>query len=115
MLYVKEEYKQYKYLVGISDNYIILTNQKSVNGTWQEPEEINVIYQYINNPNLVIEDLREISTSRTYQQVETSQNIMESTIWLDLTRTIIILAFAIIYLVNIPTKIVKKGGIFFGS
>lgn len=112
MIYVPQEYKDYKYLVSVSDNYVILTNQARAND-----EEIDIIYQYIDNPLTTIESTRTYGAwqTTTFERIETSQNLKDTPIWLDITRTVIIFAFAICYLVNIPTKIVKKGGIFFGS
>lgn len=115
MIYVKEEYKTFKYLVSVSDNYVVLTDRKTVSGTWEEPREYDIIYQYIDSPQTVIESTRTTRDTLTFNEIETSQDLMNTTFWLQLTNTVIIVSFAIAFLINIPTKLFKRGGVLFGQ
>ena len=115
MIYVKKEYKNYKYLVSASDNYVVLTDTRYVYGTWDNTRTIDIIYQYINSPLTVIEAERNYNTTVEFQEIETSQNIMDSPAYTNLMRDILILVMFLIYIINVPTKMVKKGGMFFGS
>lgn len=112
MLYVKKGYEDYKYLVTISDNYVCLTNRSRATN-----ETIPVIYQYINAPLTVIESQRQFSIYQdvTFPQIETSQKFFDSPMYPFYAISIIICVMFIVYIINPITKIVKKGGIFFGS
>lgn len=115
MIYVKDGYNNYKYLVDVSDNYVCLTNQRTVDGTWENPREIDVIYQYINSPYTVIETTRDYNYSTTFEQIDISHNIFDSPAYPQYTTNVLIVVLFILYIINPITKLVKKGGIFFGS
>lgn len=115
MIYVKENYNNYVYLVEVSDNYVCLSNSSSVNGDWQNPDTIDVIYQYINAPLTVIESERSFNNTQNFTRIETSQDFFESPVYPYYASSILIVVMFIIYIINAITKIAKKGGIFFGS
>lgn len=115
MIYTQSQYKNYKYLVEVSDNYVVLTDSHYANGDWQNPDTIDIIYQFINEPLTVIEAERDITTTRTFQQVDISHNFFDSPKYPQYSTNIIIVVMFILYIINPITKMVKKGGIFFGS
>ena len=115
MIFVNEDYSDFKYLVSASDNYFILTNQPSANGTWQEPETIDVIYQYINPSIYTIESTQSISNIRSFQKVAITSNIENRADFNDILNSYFIILFFFLFLLNGFTRFAKKGGIFFGS
>lgn len=112
MIYVKEDYENYKYLVSVSDNYVVLTNQSRANN-----EEIDIIYQYINSPFTVIESTKTYGQFQEvyFDEIETSQNIMDSSMYPFYVLSVLAVVMFIVFIINPITKIAKKGGIFFGS
>ena len=69
-MFVNEDYQNYKYLVKASDNYVVLSNSRFIDGSWDSPDTINVIYQYIKPSWLTIEDTYTSSSSYTFKQVD---------------------------------------------
>lgn len=115
MLFVNENYKNYKYIVGVSDNYLVLTNCPSVNASYQNPQTIDIIYQYLNPSFLTVEGTRTYSSSTLFEQIETSQSFFARSDCLDLIVVQVILIFMILFFLNGLTKFVHKGGVFFGT
>lgn len=115
MIFVNEDYSNFKYLVSASDNYFILTNQRSATGTWQEPETIDIIYQYIKPSIYTIESTKSITDTRTFQQVEITSNIENRADFNDILNSYFIILFFFLFLLNGFTRFAKKGGIFFGT
>lgn len=114
-MFVNSDYLDYKYIVEISDNYIILTNQRRTTGTWQEPEEIDVIYQYIKPSILTIEDTITTTSSRTLTEIEVTDEYWNRADACEIGNTTIIIFFTILFFINMITRLFKKGGMFFGS
>lgn len=115
MIFVNDDYLDFKYLVSVSDNYFILTNQRSASGTWQEPETIDVIYQYIKPSIYTIESTQSITSSRTFTPIEITNNIENRADFNDIINSYFIILFFFLFLLNGFTRFAKKGGIFFGS
>lgn len=113
-MFVNDDYSSYQYLVGISDNYVILAKTSSVTADWQNPKTIDVIYQYLNPSFVTIEDTRTFSSSQTFERIETSQSFFARSDSLDLIKVQVILIFMILFFLNGLTRFVKKGGVFFG-
>ena len=115
MIFVDKEYSDYQYLVSASDNYFILTNQRTASGTWQEPETIDIIYQYINPSIYVIESTQSITNTRTFQKVDTTSDVENRSDFNNILTSYFIVLFFILFLLNGFTRFAKKGGIFFGN
>lgn len=114
-MFVNENYKNYKYVVGISDNYLILANRSSVTASWDNPKMIDVIYQYLNPSFLTVEATRQFTTTTYFSEVDTSQSFFARADSLDLIKVQMIVIFFVIFVLNGLTRFVKKGGVFFGS
>lgn len=115
MMFVNEDYSQYKYVVGISDNYLILSKQSSVDADWNNPVTIDVIYQYLNPSFLAVEAKRTFTTYTSFSNIETSNSFFARADSLDLIKVQVILIFMILFFINGLTRFVRKGGVFFGS
>lgn len=110
MLYVPEKYKNYKYIVSASDNYIILTDVSSAGGA-ERYEEIDVIYQYI-NPPLTVETTRQVWSDISYSKIETSSEFFERPDASNILLCVFFLVFLTITVINLVTEFVEKNGIF---
>lgn len=115
MMFVNEGYEDYKYVVGVSDNYIILTNQPRVNADWQNPQTIDIIYQYLDPSFITIENTRQYTSTTIFTPIENSQSFFARPDSLDLIKVQVILIFMILFFLNGLTKFVHKGGVFFGT
>lgn len=114
-MFVNEDYIDYRYVVGISDNYLILAKQSSVNASWDNPRTIDVIYQYLNPSFLTVEATRTFNATTTFSEVDVSDSFFARADSLDLIKVQVILIFMILYFINGLTKFVHKGGVFFGT
>ena len=115
MMFVNEEYKDYKYVVGNSDNYLVLAKQSSVNADWNNPKTIDVVYQYLDPSFVSFEATRTFTTNTYFSEIETSQSFFARADSLDLIKVEVILIFMILFFLNGLTRFVRKGGVFFGS
>lgn len=115
MMFVNEDYEDYKYVVGISDNYLILAKQSHVNADWNNQQTIDVIYQFLSPSFLTVEATRTFSTSTYFSEVDTSQSFFARSDSLDLIKVQVILIFMILFFINGLTKFVHKGGVIFGK
>lgn len=109
LIFVKEEYTNFDNLVEVSDNYIVLTNRASVNGSWENPTEINVIYQYLEPSELVIEDTMTFNTSRSFESIETSQDFYDRADCHEILLSGFLISFLCCFIINGITKFVVKG------
>lgn len=114
-MFVSNDYKNYKYVVETSDNYLVLTNQSSINASWESPRTINVVYQYLEPSFLTIESTRTYSSSRSFDQVETSQSFYSRADFPEILVCQFLIIFFCLFVINGITRFVKKGGIFFGQ
>lgn len=115
MIFVNEEYSDFQYLVSVSDNYFILTNQRSSSGTWQDPETIEIIYQYIYPSIYTIEATQSITNTRTFEKIDITSNIENRADFNNILNSYFIILFFFIFILNGFTRFAKKGGIFFGN
>lgn len=114
-MFVNENYSQYKYVVGISDNYLILSKQSSVSADWNNPTTIDVVYQYLNPSFLTVEATRTFTTTTTFSEIDASNSFFARADSLDLIKVQVILIFMILFFINGLTRFVRKGGVFFGN
>lgn len=115
MIFVNEGYESYDNLVEIGDNYVVLSNRGSVNGTWQEPDEINVIYQYFKPSTQTIRTTRTFTDSRSFESIDITDDFYYRGDCCEIMTIGIIMTFFFIFILNGLTRIGKKGGIFFGQ
>lgn len=111
-MFVNEDYSNYKYLVNVSDNYVTLTNTSSVNGSWQDPQEYDVIYQFLSPSTLVIEDTKTTSSQLQFERVDVSSDFWERADSPMIFSVSVLVLFCVCFICNIFTRIVKRGGIF---
>ena len=115
MMFVNEDYSNYKYVVGVSDNYVILAKTSHVNASWDYPQSIPVVYQFFEPSFVNIESTKQFTTTTYFSQIDTSQSFFSRADSLDLITVQVILIFMILFFLNGLTKFVHKGGVFFGS
>lgn len=115
-MYIDENYDNYKYLVQASDNFVVLTNQSSVSGSWDRPDTIDIIYQYFEPSFLVVESEKTYTNTQTFTRI----NDIESGFFarpdcLDIIKVQFLVIFFVIFVLNALTRFVRKGGVFFGE
>ena len=115
MIYVPEDYANYKYLVSYSDNFVVLTNTHSVNADWNNPRTINTIVQYFNPSICTLESSATITSQRTFEQVEISDDFYARADCNQVINSQFLFILFWVFLVNAMSRFFKKGGIFFGS
>lgn len=116
MMFIKENYKSYKYVVDISDNYLVLAKQSSVNASWDNPRSIDVVYQYLNPSFLTVEATRTFTSNTVFSEVdETSQSFFARADCNDIISSQFLVIFFVVFVLNALTRFVKKGGVFFGQ
>lgn len=115
MIFVNEQYSDFNYLVSTHDNYVVLTNVRSAYGTWQDPQYIDVIYQYFYPSIYTIETTQSITSEKTFDKIDTTSNIENRADFNFILSSYFIILFFVIFLLNAFTRFARKGGIFFGS
>lgn len=111
MIFVNEDYDNYKYLVEASDNYVVLTNSSYASGTWESPDEIDVIYQYITPSTLVIEGTRTYNSEKYFERVDISSDFWDRADSPMIFESAVLVTIIAVYIINILTRIVKRGGL----
>lgn len=114
-MFINDNYKNYKYVVGISDNYLILTKQSQVSASWDNPRTIDVVYQYLNPSFLTIEATRTFTTTTVFSEIDTSQSFYARADCLDIIKVQFLVIFFVVFIFNAMTRFVRKGGVIFGS
>lgn len=115
-MFVNEQYKNYKYVAGISDNYLILTKQSSVTASWNSPTTIDVIYQYLNPSFLTIEAERTFTQDTYFTDIdENSQSFFARADCNSIILSQFLIISLIVFCINGLTRFCKKGGVFFGK
>lgn len=114
-MYVDTDYLDYKYIVSYSDNYAILSNSRSVHGTWDNPAEIDTYVQYFTPSTFGFESTSSFTTTRIFPEIEVTDNFYARADSLDIIKVQIMFLFTILFYFNALTRLVKKGGVFFGS
>lgn len=112
-MYLDKEFSKYKYIVQYSDNYILLYDKSYVIADYDEPTTIKCLVKYINDDELYF------YTTKTFYQdfdFQVLENINNDLIFTNTGFQAGILAFIFIILllklINIPTRTIKRGGIF---
>lgn len=115
-MFINENYKNYKYVAGISDNYLILSKQSSVIASWDNPKTIDVVYQYLNPSFLTVEATRTFNTNTYFSEVdESSQSFFARADCNYIIQSQFLIIFFVVFVLNGLTRFVKKGGVFFGQ
>lgn len=114
-MFVNEGYENYKYLIEISDNYIVLSNEAYANGTWDNPDRIDVIYQYVKPSTLTVESELVYTTEKDFIRIEQSNNYWDRGDACEITIATFSVIWFILFVINALTRFVKKGGVFFGQ
>lgn len=114
-MYVPENYENYKYVVSYHDNYVVLTNRRSVTASWDNVQNVPVIYQYFVPSIYTFPSVSSFSSSRTFEEIEVSSDYYDRADCPQLTTCILGIIFFVLFILNGITKFVKKGGIFFGQ
>lgn len=115
MIFVNEQYSDFNYLVSTQDNYVVLTNVRSAYGTWQDPQYIDVVYQYFYPSIYSIKGTQSITSEKIFDKIDTTSNIENRADFNFILSSYFIILFFIIFLLNAFTRFVRKGGVFFGS
>lgn len=111
-MYVNEKYNDYKYLVSVSDNYVILTDRRIVNGSWDNPQTYDIVYQYFDPSYLNIEATRTTSTVQNFPEVDISNDFWDRPDCSELSVVITICVILLMFVINSITEFVQRGGIF---
>ena len=111
MIFVNENYDNYKYLVEVGDNYIVLSNSSSVHGSWQDPDTYEVIYQYLTPSTLVIEETRTTTSENYFTRIETSSEFWKRADAPNIFFWGLGITFFALFIINQLTRIVKRGGL----
>lgn len=114
-MFVNSDYLNYDNIVEISDNYVCLTRSNSVNGDWQNPVTIDVVYQYLTPSFLCIESERTFTNSVDFKPIETTDNYWQRADALEIIIVQFFIIFFILFIFNSLTRFVRKGGVVFGS
>lgn len=115
-MFVNEDYISYKYVVGVSDNYVVLTNRSSVSGSWDNPQTLDIIYQYLKPSYLTIEGERTFNNSQTFERIDVSSNNIERADFTDIfTSCMLFIAVIVFTCINCVTKLVHRGGALYGN
>lgn len=111
MIYVNDNYKNYKYLVEVSDNYVCLSDTRSVSADWQNPETIDVIYQYLSPSTYVIEGTKTYTSEKSFDIIETRQGFWDRADSSNIFYCGLVMTFFAVFIINQLTRIVKRGGL----
>lgn len=114
-MFVPDDYSNYFYVVSLHDNYITLTNRSHVNASYQNPQTINVIHQYLIPSIVTIESTQTITSDRYFDEIDIGHDFYDRADCPQLVSCSILLTFFLLFILNGITKLFKRGGIFFGS
>lgn len=112
MIYVNEDYENYKYLVSIADNYIVLTNQKSAGyESGYDYEEIDIIYQYFYPSSCTIQSSKNVRSYTEYQKIDISTDFFDRADCSFILLSVFFILMLAIKVINMVTEFVERGGI----
>lgn len=114
-MYVDEDYLSYRYVVSYSDNFVVLSNSSSVTASWDNPKTINTVIQYLKPSSFFIPSEQTFTNSRTFSRIDVDCDLESRADYPEIMIATFCIGFFIVFLLNGLTKLVKKGGIFFGS
>lgn len=114
MIYIDSDNTNYKYLVSASDNYVVLSRSSSIDGTWDNPDTINVLYQYFTPSVYSIKTTYTSTSSRSFSDVSSqfATSIYDRSDFPILFVCNFLTLFLFGFILNQLTKLVKKGGVF---
>lgn len=110
MLYVNDDYLSYHYIVSYSDNYVVLSNSRRVYGSYDNPEEINVLVQYFSPSDLYFTTTQTFYNDRTFNNIDVTSSDWQRN---DLMNVFVIATFMVLltlFVYNILSKIFVRGG-----
>lgn len=114
-IYVNKDFDDYCYLVEASDNYVILTNQHSVSGSYQSPKTIKTLTQYLKPSFYFIESTKDYSKEVEFEVVDISTRDYSRADFCEIFIVQFFLIAFFIFLFNGLTRFIRKGGVFFGK
>lgn len=112
MLYVPDE--NYRYLISSSDNYVVLTNVPSANGSYNNPDYIDTLTVYLKPSTFSFYDEKGYTSTRTFIQVEVSDSFWNRGDVPEILCGFGVLLFLLLLILNIFGKLLRPGGVFFG-
>lgn len=115
MIYCPTDYLNYKYLVEVSDNYIVLSRDSFVNGDYMNPDSIDVVYVF-NTPSFsTIESSISFTSYRSFTNI--SSDLTDNYYYCsDFPITLFVslfLCFLFAIIINGFTRIVRPHGVLF--
>lgn len=115
MVYVNEDIQNYKYLVSVSDNYIILSKDSFANGDYMSPDTIDVVYQFFEPNFQTIKTTLSISRQQDFPNISSqfTTDLGATSNYPNLIICSLLVVFVLMFIFNGLTRIVKKSGIIF--
>lgn len=104
----------YKYLYDVGDNYIALTNTSHSVGSYMDPDEISIIYQFFQPSFQTLETSVEVYNERYYDNVSSqfSDNFFDRSDAPQIFICQFLICVWFVWLLNQLSKLVHKGGVF---
>lgn len=115
MIYVPEDYDNYRYLVSFGDNYVVLTNRRSVSASYTEPVSISTFTQFLYPSTYSFSGSTSITSNRTFTEIDVGSSFYDRADCPLIFLCIFVALFFSIFILNGLTRFVRKGGLFFGS
>lgn len=114
MIYIDEDLQDYKYLVSASDNFLILSKQSHSTGDFTSPDELDVIYHYINPSITSIKTTYTTYTTSYFPNISSqfSNSIFDRADFPQIFICNFIIIFIFAFIFNQLSKFIYKGGIF---
>lgn len=111
VMYINENYNNYKYLVEPHDNYVILSNKSHISGSSGDADLIPVVYNYY-YPSVSLPGTYSSEQSFSFTSLDLSNNIEDRADFPLIFICGFIIIYTLIFLINQLTKLVRKGGVF---
>lgn len=111
-MFVNEKYQDYKYLVEVGDNYVVLTNRRNVYADYDNPATYRTIIQYLYPSYITFETTNTTYKDVTFEEIEVSNNYWDRADVPFLFSTSAIVVFLICIVINTITEFIQKGGLF---
>lgn len=114
MFYLPSEYSDYKYLVSLSDNYVILSTSKAIYGESGDSDTVPCIYQYFTPSIYTIESSFTSEESFSFSDIssDVSSSIFNRADFPIIFICNFIICLIFVWVINQLSKLVYKGGIF---
>lgn len=111
MFYLENQYSSYKYVVEYSDNFLVLSNQRRVQGTYEDPESINVLVKYFQPSDFSFMTSKIFYNYQTFDTISTSDDDMDRADIPQVIQTAFIIVLLTIFIYHIVSRIFVRGGI----